>query len=378
MIFGLVNNGNTCYFNAGIQSLIHIPEFYNCILTPQVWINGLRRNIKLIYEELIKLVLISTKSMLENNNNVKNPFNIHKNIVKYHYTKNEKTYYPYMNEFSIGRQFDSYDLIIAYINIIHEETKISIDIPITNLIYYQKYEELHNKDINTDIIEYNRDNMIFFGIKFIKDIFGKEFSFIRKFITNEYVSVTECETCGHKSFSFSLSESLEINIDDSIKSDSTELLTLTDYMDQQISHIKYSENNYHHVDTGHLNAYNIMKFWNCPKILIIRLKRFVTLPNGKNIKITKPIEIPEFIDMDKYIHKYNFNENKPHKYKLISAIQHDGSINGGHYYCYSNVNNIWYNFNDTRVFKFNSIPNLSQSYVLIYNKLSYINKKNEN
>lgn len=373
MIFGLTNNGNTCYFNAGIQALLNIPELIEFILS-DIYIKPIIDNLNLInINQLLTTVTLQSRLLLKNDYVIKNPIDLHKQIINYNYNYNNRLIYPYLHEFRIGEQCDAYDLIMAFFRIIHDETKIKIKIPVKNDFYTLNFDELSKKDINTNIIGYTLENIMFYSYDFIKKNFENEFSIVKKYFVNEFINITECETCGYKSFSFSLGETYELNIDKEIKSDDgqTECASLYDYMNNQISVIDYSESNHHFIEKGHLHAYNIIKFWRNSKFLIIRIKRFIT-ENNRNIKINKSIDIPEFLNIEKYIHRYNIKRSKSYIYELISAVQHIGSVNSGHYFCYAKKDSVWYEFNDSTVSKFANTPDLSKSYVLIYKKNSIL------
>ena len=71
------------------------------------------------------------------------------------------------------------------------------------------------------------------------------------------------------------------------------------------------------------------------------------------------------LDLSKYCVGYSKNK---YKFKLISIANHDGSLNGGHYYSYvKNLNDKWYRFNDTNVSEMKKDDIVSNSaYCLFY------------
>ena len=71
------------------------------------------------------------------------------------------------------------------------------------------------------------------------------------------------------------------------------------------------------------------------------------------------------MDLSKYCVGYRKNT---YKYDLMSVANHDGGLNGGHYYAYvKNVNGKWYNFNDTNVSEMSKDNVVSESaYCLFY------------
>ena len=118
----------------------------------------------------------------------------------------------------------------------------------------------------------------------------------------------------------------------------------------------------------HQLAKKKIEIYTCPEILIIHLKRF-----KNNSKLRNLVKFPiEGLDMGKYIHyKENENENNDYIYDLFAVSNHDGDLNGGHYYAYcKNIyENKWFEFNDSCVSEINDNNIVSKSaYVIFYKK----------
>lgn len=65
--------------------------------------------------------------------------------------------------------------------------------------------------------------------------------------------------------------------------------------------------------------------------------------------------------------KFNINNTS---YQLISMSLHTGSLNGGHYVCYVNKNDIWYLCNDSNILIENNIKNvIGYGYTYLYRKM---------
>ena len=134
-------------------------------------------------------------------------------------------------------------------------------------------------------------------------------------------------------------------------------------------------------------AIKSQNFKTLPRIFMFVLKRFeYNYQTMKKIKINDYYEFPLILDMNKYTEDFiNNNENKfDNKYKLKSIIIHDGDCENGHFYSFilDEKSNDWYEFNDTKIQKFN-INNLdTEAYgkkVIINdngNKKEIDNKKN--
>ena len=121
-------------------------------------------------------------------------------------------------------------------------------------------------------------------------------------------------------------------------------------------------------------------FRTLPRMLVFVLKRFeFNYDTMQKIKINDYYEFPLELDLNKYTQDYidskdnkdnkdnKENENKENKdnndksnkqdnkYTLKSVVIHQGYSEGGHYYAFikDNLSQEWYQFNDTRVNKFN-------------------------
>lgn len=111
-----------------------------------------------------------------------------------------------------------------------------------------------------------------------------------------------------------------------------------------------------------------------PKVLIICLKRFskkfLTINDPKtgrpvqavqNQKIVVNVDCPMTLDITPYT-----DDNKKRVYTLQAVANHTGGLSGGHYYAYTkNANGKWYEFNDASVSEIVNVitPN---AYVLFF------------
>ena len=113
-------------------------------------------------------------------------------------------------------------------------------------------------------------------------------------------------------------------------------------------------------------------FRTLPRMLVFVLKRFeFNYDTMQKIKINDYYEFPLELDLNKYTQDYiDSKDNKDNKdnkddkdkanlqdnkFKLKSVVIHQGYSEGGHYYAFikDNLSQEWYQFNDTRVNKFN-------------------------
>lgn len=87
-------------------------------------------------------------------------------------------------------------------------------------------------------------------------------------------------------------------------------------------------------------------FWSLPDILVIDFKRFSNENRKNQSMVTFPIED---LDLTKYVVGYNKDS---YKYDLYGVCNHTGSVQGGHYFAFVNVEKKgWHVFNDTNIVK---------------------------
>ena len=107
--------------------------------------------------------------------------------------------------------------------------------------------------------------------------------------------------------------------------------------------------------------------WKPPKVLIIQLERFSDDEFGIK-KINTNVDIPESLDINKYICKSD-NPDK-YKYKLNGVVEHFGDLNHGHYMSEIFMNNKSYVFNDNKVSQANGLSNQQNAYILFYERIN--------
>ena len=287
---GLINEGNTCYFNSIVQIIYHIPyvrnKFFRISLKNES--NKIESEIFLFYFQKILYKL----------NTLKQPFSISEQIKNSSFYKKIPNFLDFIyKNFPYRSQQDAQEVfmfIIDYFSNIDAEKK----------------EKL--KDFFDGIIKYKIE---------IKD---KNF---------HYESLTEDK------FLF-----LSLDIDD--KTDSLEKCIEKFFQDEELK----DENAYFcEKDNQKHSAFKTLKFKKIPEILFFHLKRF----GAKNNKIYNKISYPEQMELTKYFdfNEVDINDinncNNKKKYTLFSIIVHEGLINSGHYYTYI------YNFDKKHFYKFN-------------------------
>ena len=102
-----------------------------------------------------------------------------------------------------------------------------------------------------------------------------------------------------------------------------------------------------------------------PEVIIFSLQRFNPITG---VKINKIIEFEQTIDLKPFCDYDLFNGEINTKYKLFGISNHSGTINFGHYYSYTKVDDNWYEFNDSFVKQINLYLKSRGAYCFFYEK----------
>ena len=357
----LINTGSSCYFNSAIQCIFSIPLIKKYLSDINNWEKSI------IYDDYEKSLTYKLFLLTHTSGELLDITDIFNTIRTYKIIYKNLIEMPY-NEFMVGKQDDAFVMFNAILDLLHYETKqINNEIIINNSIY-NKLNPQYKKISLTDIdIPYNYEELIYFGYRFIQDTYKKEYSDITGIFDSFIINITQClnDKCNDQSYSLSKINSLDIDIYSSGLSNSTH--SLESYLDAQQHISEYSDKNKHRLLTGHNSCVKYIKFWRIPKVLVIRFNRFAII-NGNKIKLYNKIHIPNILNLSNFIHKDAINEhcNLHNEYELVTTIQHNGSLDNGHYFVYSKINNYWYELNDHKITKLPSKPYLDLSYVVVY------------
>ena len=80
---------------------------------------------------------------------------------------------------------------------------------------------------------------------------------------------------------------------------------------------------------------------------------FLSSKNNAKLLFEDTIDLKEFYDND--------DKQQLSKYKLFGIINHVGNLNYGHYYSYIKIENEWYEFNDSNIFKIDKLAYYSST-----------------
>ena len=355
---GIKNIGNTCYINSLTQCLIYTESFrdhmMNEININKIYNNILKKNNNLINEEKFNISRFTKILDIKISYQMKKLFDNYMNNRKIEPKKYVISICKNSDIFKYGFQNDAQELYLFFINKINEELKDNIELNIDNNII-----DIYDKLID---LPYELNDKINNLLKFVNN----DLSVITTPFLGFINSIIKCE-CNYITQNINIFFILQLNL----------IKTNNDYID-----INDCLNDYNNESL--CEDYNCPKckqqtirkqdnIWLPPQILVIHLKRFITSYENNVYtvnKISDDIKYDEILDMSKFI----YNKKREYKYELYAICNHYGSLDGGHYFSYIKKNNIWYVYDDNKVYKLENINYLQNNYAYI---LFYRLNKNE-
>lgn len=299
-----LNIGNTCYLNCALQVLMHIPDLEQVFIQIES-MNFQDRDID-FYQKLKSIY----KGYWEDDCIIRTV-----GMAKY---LNETTYFSY------GEQWDSTEVLTYIIQKIHESVRTPIEIN-------SDYQTNSQKEWNI-YLEHKYSCLV--------DLFW-----------GQYYTKTKCLECNHKSYKFETFHYLTIQaVLDVDNAESTIQLGQLFYNFIETKEFD-SDNKYHcnqckkEVDKANQKT----MIWKLPQYLIIHLKRYYNPNNSKSIKKSnRVIQYPEVFNAFPIIHPKSPHYNESIEYQLHSGVFHYGTMNGGHYNCFTwnHTTNQWIHFDD--------------------------------
>ena len=329
---GLMNLGNTCYINTCLQILIHCTPFISKFLemSNKMFQKKIRPSpiSDAFYELLIQIY--------ENNNQIDY---IDPNIFVEKMTSLHRHFYG-------NQQHDAQE----FCRFLLQDFNCELN-------------EVENPSSYRNEIAYNKDKRQMF-INYKNDCLSKENSFITDLFIGYFSFEYTCE-CGFKEYSFSQFLDLPVQMDPGFHR--FDLLQMLKNTFKKKSIVDMAENCAVCNRTSHKTE--MMRIASLPQILIISLQR-INPDNGK--KNNSPVNFTESMDLTQIIDT-DISDNYSSIYNLFAVTNHVGEINTGHYFSYIKIGNIWFCFEDIRVYKIGPHIDLTSKeiYTLFYMRSNY-------
>lgn len=320
---GLINIGESCYMNAALQILLHCKIFVESCFKYK---NPFKKNITNSFID-IGVAMINKENDVENEKYIIKSFspkNFYNEFIKKH---------PI---FQNGQQ-DSIEFLRVLLNDISLEN---------NRIIPSDYKELSLKGNNKHKLSKEFDDFYL----------SRENSIITEIFYIQMINTFMCK-CGQESYSFQKLLDIPLllpndNIDISLHALIRNYLkSVKVNLKDECEKCKIKRSNI--TKDIHFNILN--------DIVIFSLQRFDPLLSAKNdakLIFEDIIDLKEFYD--------NKDKQQLPKYKLFGIINHVGNLNYGHYYSYIKLENEWYEFNDSNVFKINNLPYYSSTVCALF------------
>jgi len=346
-----MNIGNTCYFNAMLQSLMATDSLV-------IYLIDDKYQDDIVDKTNIKKSMIYYLSRI-----IKAYWNSHC-VIKPHTLK---LLVSHANNIFVGcSQNDSHEALHCILEHIHEETKrnVTLNFKILTSDIQQFSEKLELITNSTEKITFCNANFNYFvvmkSIEFYTQYIKNNYSCFFDMFTGTYINMFQCCKCHNNTVMFEPFNTLSLPIENA-KSLIDCFVNFTTRK-QLIGDEQYFCNICNTKTDGFIDT----KFWHIPSKLIIHLKRFSNNMTKNNSDITFPIERLD-------ITPYFMNQSKPRIYNLYAIIIHYGSVSGGHYVAITKnlIDRCWYLYNDSTAYKIidiNKEIDTQNSYILFYER----------
>ena len=325
---GLVNLGNTCYFNSALQCLIHTDALTGYFLSRD-------------YSKDINTTELKGNGAVIANNY----YNLVKGLTEEQCIVRPSSFKRIIDILSVrfrgSRQHDSHECLIFILDFLH-----------SSLSYKVKMRLNVTPPISNESIKLEQQAFLDY-----KRYYNDNYSKIVELFHGQFCMVLHCPKCAYASYTFDPFVCIPLDLHEN-------LTTLDACLKSYTQGELLDDDNKWECDKckERVRANRQTKLWKVPKYLIIQLKRF----NKKGRKLSYNIQFPEKLNVREYVHK---ERNTKCDYELYGISNHTGGLHGGHYFSYCKVNGDWYCFNDAGVSKIERNTIITPNAYLLFYKL---------
>jgi ubiquitin C-terminal hydrolase len=331
-ICGLVNLGNTCYFNSVVQLLLHCPSFLIYLKKYE--------NTDYDIEGTFTHEFIKIFKSYSGLNKIITP----QSLINLFYEK-----FDYFNN---GQQQDAHECLNLLLDSIHEESTKKAVVNIKNKNDYNN----ENDEVFNDLLK---------GYEYIQKLYNKKYNPFINDINIFEINCIECNVCGHKTKKYEHTTILQLKVENDLINSLNNYSSSSKALNYVCDVCKSNNNNI------------ITKIYKTPKTLFVQLKRFeINLSRNKYEKNNDIVSFPLNINIKSFCHESLKNkDNNIFEYYFVGCINHYGSMNGGHYNCeaYNIFDSTIYKFDDSNVYiNKNNIINNESIYIAMYSNESLV------